>query len=57
MRVGWVIRFWLLNKTLFVWLDPLTRPVNNAINIFLTKSNIILYHVLSLNIYGYLKYS
>ena len=57
MRVGWVIRFWLLNKTLFVWLDPLTRPVNNAINIFLTKPNIILYHVLSLNIYGYLKYS
>ena len=57
MRVGWVTRFWLLKKTHFVWLDPLTWPVNNAINIFLTKPNIILYHVLSLNIYGYLKYS
>ena len=25
---------------------PITRPVNNLINIFLIKSNIILYHVL-----------
>ena len=30
----------------FVWLDPLTRPVSNPINILLINPNIILYHVL-----------
>ena len=30
----------------FLWLDPLTRPVNNPINIFKINPNIILYHVL-----------
>ena len=29
----------------FVGLDPLTKPVHNPINIFLIKTNIILYHV------------
>ena len=29
----------------FVWLDALTMPVNNPINIFLINPNIILYHV------------
>ena len=46
IRVVWVIHFWLPNKTLFVWLHPLTRPYNNPINIFLIKRNIISYHVL-----------
>ena len=30
----------------FVWLDPLTRPVNNPINIYLMNLSITLYHVL-----------
>ena len=29
-----------------VWLDPLSRLVNNPINIFLFNTDIILYHVL-----------
>ena len=37
--------FWLLNEIHFVWLDPLTRPVNNPINILLINTNVILYHV------------
>ena len=45
IRVVWVIHFWLPNKTLFVWLHPLTRPYNNPISIFLIKRNIS-YHVL-----------
>ena len=28
----------------FVSVDPLTRPVNNPINTFLTNPNIIIYH-------------
>ena len=39
-----------------VWLDALTMSVNNPINIFLINPNIILYHVLLLNIDGYLEY-
>ena len=39
-----VKHFWLLKETHFVWLDPLTRAVNNPINIFLISLSIILYH-------------
>ena len=35
----------------FVWLDPLTRPANNPINVLLIDPSIILYHVL------FIKYS
>ena len=60
MRVGWVIHFWLLNGTHFVWLDGLTIPVNNPINIFLINPNIVLYYIyvlyISWNIYAYLKH-
>ena len=42
------ILFWLLNETYFVWLDPLTRPVNNLINVFLINPNVTLHHVLFL---------
>ena len=31
-----------------VWLDPLTRPVNHPINVFLINPNIISYYVLSI---------
>ena len=34
------------NDTHFVWLDSLTRPVNNPINIFLINPNIVLHYVL-----------
>ena len=44
IRVGWIVHFWIFNKTHFVWLDPLFRPVNDPISIFLIKPN--LYHVL-----------
>ena len=44
--VRWILHFSLRHKTRFVWLDPLTRPVINPINIFLIKLNIILYHVI-----------
>ena len=43
----------LLNKAHFVGLDELTMLINNPINIFLINLNIILYHVFSLNIFGY----
>ena len=33
----------------FAWLDPITRPVNNPINIFLINPNIILYNALFIN--------
>ena len=60
MRVGWVIHFWLLNDTHFVWLDGLTILVNNPINIFLINPNIVLYYIyvlyISWNIYAYLKH-
>ena len=60
MRVGWVIHFWLLNDTHFVWLNGLTIPVNNPINIFLINPNIVLYYIyvlyISWNIYAYLKH-
>ena len=46
IRVGWIIYFWLLNETQFVWLDLITRSVDNPINIFLINPNIILHHVL-----------
>ena len=36
----------MINDTHLVWLDPLTRPVNNPINIFLINPKIISYHVL-----------
>ena len=35
IRVGWTL----------LWLDSLTMPVNNPINIFLINPKIILYHV------------
>ena len=60
MRVGWVIHFWVLIDTHFVWLDGLTIPVNNPINIFLINPNIVLYYIyvlyISWNIYAYLKH-
>ena len=49
-RVVRISHFQLLNETHFVWLDPLTTPVNNPINIFPINLNIILYHAL------YIKY-
>ena len=45
-QVGWAIHFWFLKENHFVRLDPLTRPVNNPINIFLINPRIILYYVL-----------
>ena len=35
--VGWIVYFWLLSNTCFVWLESLTTlaVVNNPINIFL----------------------
>ena len=35
----------MLQDTHFLGLDPLTRPVNNSITIFLINPNIISYHV------------
>ena len=35
IKVGWIIHFWLLNKTHFVWSDTLTISFNNPIDIFL----------------------
>ena len=35
--VGWVVHFWLFKETHFVWLDAVTRPVNNLLNIFFNK--------------------
>ena len=35
IRVDWILHFWLLKDTHFVWLVALTMPVNNTINIFL----------------------
>ena len=32
----------------FVWLDPITRPVNNPINVFSINPNTILYYVPSI---------
>ena len=46
IMTGRIFHFWLINKTHIAWLDPLNRPVNNPINIFLINSNIISYHVL-----------
>ena len=54
IRAGWVIHFWLLDDSHFVWLDVISMPINNPINIFLINPNIILYYVFSLNIYVYL---
>ena len=34
IRVGWIIHFWLLNETHFVWLEVLTMLFNNPIIIF-----------------------
>ena len=56
MKVGWIIHFWLLNDTHFVWLDALTMPVNNPLYIFLIDPNSILYHVPFIKYYEYLKY-
>ena len=44
IRVGWILRFWILKDTHFVWLDTLTSLANNLINIFLKNPNIILYY-------------
>ena len=55
IRVGWVVHFWLPKDKNFVLLGALTRPVNNPINACIIKSNINLYHVFLLNIYGYCK--
>ena len=38
----------LLNKTLFVRLVLLSRPVSNTIDIFLINTKLILHHVLSI---------
>ena len=47
--VVWIIHFWLLNEnTLYIWLNPLTRSVNNPTLFYIMFS--------SWNIYGYLKY-
>ena len=46
IRVGSIIHFWLLNETHFVWLEPLTRSVNNAIDIFLINPNIVSFYVI-----------
>ena len=35
IKVGWVVHFWLLKDTYFVWLKTLTTLANNMINIFL----------------------
>ena len=45
IRIGCVIHFLLVKDTHLVWLDVLTRSVNNLINIFLINPIIILYHV------------
>ena len=59
IRVGWFMQVWLFNYTLFVWLETLTMltigllKLNNAKNVFLINSNIILYRVFSLNLKEY----
>ena len=48
---------WLLKDIHFVWLETLTIPANNSVNIFLINPNsIILYNSFSSNIYDYPKY-
>ena len=42
-----------MDNSEIVGLDPITRPVNNPINIFKINPNIVLYYDFSLNIYGY----
>ena len=49
---GWLVHFWTVKDKYFLWLDALSRPVNNLINI-LIKLKIILYHGFLLIIYGY----
>ena len=34
IKVDWISNFWLLKNTHFVWLEALTRLVNNTINVF-----------------------
>ena len=52
----------LFNYTLFVWSETLTMltigllKLNNAINVFLINSNIILYRVFPLNLKEYWLY-
>ena len=43
IRVGWVVHFWLLKNTNFVWFDALTMIVNNQINIFILNPSTIFY--------------
>ena len=43
----------LFNYTYFIWLEALTKLVNNTINIFLINANILLQHVFSSNIHEY----
>ena len=41
----------------FVWIDPLTRSVNNRISIFLINTNIVLYFVAFIKYLGISKIS
>ena len=40
---------WLLNGTHLVWLDAVTKPVNNPVLFFIINSNIVLYFVTFIN--------
>ena len=59
IRVGLVIHGWLFKNKHFVWSEAIDMLVNdllklnNGISAFLISSNIIVYHVFSLNIYEY----
>ena len=41
-KVGWVVHCWLRKDSHFVWIEALTKLVDNSINIFLVNPNIIL---------------
>ena len=57
-RVAWILHYWLLNETYFIWLEALTMLLNNTINIFLINPNnyfiLCSFHQIFMDIYNIL---